>query len=355
MKILFKNPKQETVKLEVENFDDLWYLSTVLREGDLIKGKTERRIKSKEEMTRSDKGVRKTITIAVRCEKVEFKENALRVTGIIEQGPEDIIALGDHHTFNIEPGTIITIIKDREHWTRFELSRLRDAEKSSLNPKLVIAVIDEGNANIALIMESRIHHYDLSREFGGKYYVKERDRRKDEFYNETLNFLIAISQRENISCFIIAGAGFEKENFYKYLVQKTREFAKKCVMEHIGSHGRNGVYEVLKRGTFKDITGKLNAAKDVTLVEKLLEHIGKDTGLGIYGTVDVELAVNSNAVEKLLVNDNLFLKERRKIEILMNSVKNSRGYVHILNHEEEAGKQLESLGGIGAILRFKVG
>lgn len=354
MKIIFKNLKQETVKLEVENLDDLWYLSTVLREGDLVKGKTERRIKSKEEKTRSDKGLRKTITIAVRCEKVEFKEHNLRVGGIIEQGPEDIIALGTHHTFNIEPGTIITIIKDKNKWSRFELSRLRDAEKSALNPKLVIAVIDDGNVNIALIKESQIHHYDMSKEFGGKYYTKDREKKKTEFYNETLNFLTAISQRENISSFIIAGAGFEKENFYKYLSEKNKEFAKKCALENIGSHGRTGIYEVIKRGTFKNITEKLNAAHDVVLVEKLLEHIGKDSGLGVYSLIDCENAVNSNAVETLLVNDNLFLKKREKIEAMMNSVKNSKGYVHILNHETEPGQQLNSLGGIAAILRFRI-
>ena len=47
-------------------------------------------------------------------------------------------------------------------------------------------------------------------------------------------------------------------------------------------------------------------------------------------------------------------KEREKIERLMNSVKNSKGYVHILNHENEAGQQLESLGGIAATLRFRI-
>jgi len=138
------------------------------------------------------------------------------------------------------------------------------------------------------------------------------------------------------------------------LSEKNPEFAKKCIVEHIGSHGRNGIYEVLKRGTFKNITEKLNAAREVLLIEKLLEHIGKDTGLGVYSLVDCDAAVNLNAVETLLVNDDLFLKEREKIELMMNSVKNSKGYVHILNHENEAGQQLESLGGIAAILRFRI-
>ncbi|PKP52373.1 MAG: mRNA surveillance protein pelota, partial [Candidatus Altiarchaeales archaeon HGW-Altiarchaeales-3] len=351
MKILFKNPKQEQIKIEIENFDDLWYLSTILRCGDLISGKTERRIKSKEEKTRSDKGERKTITIAIRSEKVEFKENMLRVTGTIEQGPEDIIAIGSYHTFNIDPGTIISIIKDKNRWTKFELSRLRDAEKSSLNPKLVIAVIDDGNMNIGLIHEARIQHYDMSKEFGGKYYTKDREKNRAKFYSESLNFLIAISQKENTSNFIIAGAGFEKENFYNYLQQKNPEFAKKCILENIGSHGRNGIYEVLKRGTFKNLTEKLNSAHEVILIEKLLEHIGKDTGLFVYSIIDCENASNLNAVEILLVNDNLFLKERKRIEDIMNSVKAAKGYVHILNHENEAGQQLNALGGVGGILR----
>jgi protein pelota len=326
----------------------------VLREGDLITGKTERRIKSKEDKLRSDKGERKTITLGVRAGKVEFSESMLRATGVIEEGPDDIVAIGSHHTFNIEPGTVISVVKDREKWTDFELSRLKDAEKSALTPKLVVAVIDDGNANIGLIHESRIHYYDLSKEFGGKYYTKDRDKRKEEFYNETLNFLLAISRRENISNFIIAGAGFEKEYFHNYVSQKNPDFAKKCIAENIGSHGRNGIYEVLKRGTFKNLTEKLNAARDVTLVEKLLEQIGKDTGLAAYSLTDVERAVNSNAVETLLVNDSMFLKERMKIESMMNSVKAAKGSIHIINHETEAGQQLNALGGVAAILRFRV-
>ena len=90
------------------------------------------------------------------------------------------------------------------------------------------------------------------------------------------------------------------------------------------------------------------------MVHKILEEIGKDSGLVAYGPKDVETAVNTGAVDKLLVCNNVFLKDRNKIEGLMNTVKSTGGDIHIVNHESEAGKQLNSLGGMAAFLRFRI-
>ena len=38
----------------------------------------------------------------------------------------------------------------------------------------------------------------------------------------------------------------------------------------------------------------------------------------------------------------------------MQTVKTTKGDVHIVNHAGEAGTQLSALGGVGAILRFKI-
>ena len=43
MKLLNKN--KEEVKVEVENLDDLWYLSSLIDIGDLVKGNTVIKIK----------------------------------------------------------------------------------------------------------------------------------------------------------------------------------------------------------------------------------------------------------------------------------------------------------------------
>ncbi len=354
MKILLMSPRQGVVKLLVENLDDLWYLSSVVQAGDLVKTKTERRIKGKEDIARSGKSERKVFTLSVRVERADFKSDSdtYRITGVIEEGPEDIVSIGSHHTFNVETGTILRIIKDR--WTSIELDRLRDAEKASLRPKILIAVLDEGDAVFGLVRESKIEYYELSKLIGGKYDTRGRGERKKEFYRDTANFMSEILSRGNISAVILAGAGFEKENFRKFLSGQYPDLASKSILENIGSHGRNGIQEVLKRSETRKTVEEISSARDVQLVNRLLEEIGRDSGLGVYGLKDIESAVESGAVEKLLVCDSLFLKNRDKIGYLMNAVKSTRGEAHLINLEGEAGSQLNSLGGAGAILRFKL-
>ena len=46
MKKIFEDLKHGIVKIKIENLDDLWYLSTIVDKGDLVKGETFRKIKT---------------------------------------------------------------------------------------------------------------------------------------------------------------------------------------------------------------------------------------------------------------------------------------------------------------------
>ncbi|MBN2251976.1 MAG: mRNA surveillance protein pelota [Candidatus Altiarchaeota archaeon] len=354
MKIFYKDLRHGRVKLGVENLDDLWYLSNIISSGDLVKAKTERRLKAKEDMARAGKSERVTVTIALRVEKADFRaaEDAYRISGVIEEGPEDLVSVGSHHTINVEKDTVLTITKDR--WRAFELDRIRDAEKSALRPKLLIVVIDTGEAVIALVRESRIEYFDLSKIIGGKYETKGRQERKREFYKEAAEFISGILGKENVSTMVIAGAGFEKENFHGFLAEKYPDIAAASILENIGSHGRAGVSEVMKRSKVRSIEEEVNAARDVKFMDKVLGEIGKESGLAAYGTEDIEAAAGMGAIELLLVCDDRFMASRKRIEPVMQNVKSSKGMVHIVNHDGDAGRQLTSLGGVAAVLRFRI-
>jgi len=354
MKVFRKDFKHGIVKLQVENLDDLWYLNSIIKENDLVRTQTIRRIKGKNDLLRGE-SERLTVTLTIKVEKAEFQPDSkvLRISGIIEECPEDLVSIGSHHTFNVEKNTILTIKK--EHWFQFDLERLKEAEKSSLRPKLLIVVIEEGEAFTGLVRDSGIQYNDFSKSIGGKYDTKGRKERKEEFYHEVADFINQTVKNEGPSAIILAGVGFEKELFYKFLSEKYPDIYKKVVMENIGSHGRSGINEIMKRDVINKLLDSLNAAKDIQFVNKLLEHIGRGTGLGIYGINDIKLATDINAIELLLLTDDAYSKQREEFESIMNSVRKSHGIFHIVNHESEAGTQLNSLGGVAAILRFKIG
>jgi len=74
--------------------------------------------------------------------------------------------------------------------------------------------------------------------------------------------------------------------------------------------------------------------------------------MAAYGMKEVQSAVNFGAVESLLVLDEL--ARMGSAEEIMREVAAARGKVVIFSSEFEPGERLRSLGGIAALLRFKI-
>ena len=74
---------------------------------------------------------------------------------------------------------------------------------------------------------------------------------------------------------------------------------------------------------------------------------------------ETENASLMGAVKELLITDSLIQKSRMenfyaKIENMMKSVDKTKGSIIIISSEHEGGKRLDGLGGVAAILRFKM-
>ncbi|MFH1403899.1 MAG: mRNA surveillance protein pelota [Candidatus Altiarchaeota archaeon] len=354
MRILGKDLRNGVLKLRLESLDDLWYLSQVVFEGDVVKSKTQRRVKDRDDV-KSGGGERKTITLSVRVGKTEFKRdsNSLRISGTIEAGPEDIIGLGSHHTLSIDPGSVLTVVKEK--WGKPELSRIDAAVESTLRPSVLVVVVEDGDATVGFLRDSGVDYTEFSRNIGGKYDLKGREDRLKGFHGELFQMLAGLVGSNNVSLVILAGPGFGKNAFMDFVRQKDSGLASKFVVEDTGSGGRNGVQEVLKRGSVNKSLEMVNSVRDTRLVDEVLKNIGAGNGLAVYGFDDVRDAVDSGAVETLIVSDRLFFDDRVRIEPLMLEVQNKRGVVHIVNSEGDAGGQLESLGGLAGILRYRLG
>ena len=59
-----------------------------------------------------------------------------------------------------------------------------------------------------------------------------------------------------------------------------------------------------------------------------------------------------SAIDTLLVLDSEIRKNN--VESIMNQVEEARGKVVVISENFEAGKKLESIGGIAALLRFSI-
>jgi len=156
LRIIAYEPRKETVKLQVENLDDLWVLYNVVVSGDTVYATTLRRVKRSKEEERADRGERIPLYLGIKVKDVSFHQYStrLRIKGIIIHGPEDLVTIGGHHTLNVDVDDTITIVK--EEWTGYAIKRLEDAVKATAAPQLLIVAIDAGEATIATASNYRL-------------------------------------------------------------------------------------------------------------------------------------------------------------------------------------------------------
>ncbi len=351
MKIIHKDFKEGKIKLKIGTLDDLWYLKSIIEKGDILEGISFRRVKD-EEKKRADRGEKVKMYLGIKVSNVDFSGYGflLRVTGTIEFGPEDLVSFGSHHTIDVKVGSIVTIKK--EVWKKWHLERLREAEKEGGAPILIIAAIEDGEAEFGIVRRYGVDF--VARVLGptsGKRYAKQQESMIKKFYIDVAEKIQELVQREKPEAVIIAGPGFWKENLLKVINEKFSKISDKCFLENIGSGGKSGIYEVLKRGVAERIAKNCRIARESQLVEKLLGEIGKDRGKAAYGLKEVEKALEYGAVVILLLSEK-FVKEYEMSDKIIEKAKASKSEVMILSSEHEAGERLEAIGKIAAILRF---
>jgi protein pelota len=112
-----------------------------------------------------------------------------------------------------------------------------------------------------------------------------------------------------------------------------------------------GVHELMKAGLGTEVVQGSRAAMETKLVEDILTEIARN-GPVAYGPPEVGRAVSLGAVETLAILDSVVRQNRSGG--LMSAVENARGKVVVISERFEAGMKLEALGGIAALLRFRL-
>ncbi len=352
MKIIHQNLKKGELKAKVENLNDLWYLSHIIDKGDFVRGKTLRKIQVSKETERQRAAEKRPVTLQIEVERVEFHKtsNILRVAGKIVDGPEDV-PKGSHHTFNVEENSIILIIKEK--WLKFQIEKIKEASITKI-PKILICILDRENVLFALLKK---YGYELLSEFEGEVTKKDVETKKQStFYYEIIKKLKDYDNRYNFDNILIASPAFWKEELLKEL--KDENLRKRIVQATCSSADENAIEEVIKRPEVEQVLKQERYAKETKLVEELLLHIAKDKSAA-YGIKETELAAQAGAVDRLLVTDKIIQRYKQeekyeRLDDMMKLVEQMKGVVTIITSEHGAGKKLDGLGGIGAILRYRI-
>jgi protein pelota len=343
---------RERITLVPETVDDLWHLSHVLEPGDFVEGDTTRRIQRNDDQMRDTGGEREHLHLTIDVEDVEFARfaNRLRVGGVITDcSRED--QLGFHHTINVETNEELTIEK---RFKSDQIARIEEAEEATENPDVAIATVEEGAAAIHTVAQYGTEEYtSITRPTGKGEYARPRA----ELFEELASALSHL----DVDAIILAGPGFTKRDARDYIANNYPEVDERIsqVVDTSGV-GDRGVHEVLKRGAVEEVQAETRIAREAELIDELTSRIAQGYEAA-YGVEQVAQAADFGAVETLLVLDERLRAERQgegdwdvDVNDVIETVEQKGGDVVVFSSEFAPGEQLRNLGGIAALLRYRL-
>ncbi len=343
MKVIHK--EEGKLKLAPQTLEDLWYLTKIVAKGDVVEGVSFRAFKT-EGLNRPGLIEKKKVHLEIKVENVEFAEsvNKLRLTGVILSGsPEEYVSFGEHHTLDVELTEPFVL---KKNLSSLEQSYLQEALKKSQRSKISIVVMDEHKAILASV---DVRGVKFTAEIDNK--ANKRDPKN--FDSLQVSFFIELAKAiENEEVLVIAGPGFARDNFKKFLGQKKPELVKKSYLEHCSNAEQSGVYELLKNKVLEKIMKNQRIAMEFSLLEELKTHFAKGDGLLAYGSDEVEKAIDYNAIDKLLVLDELVRTDGR-VNALVERAREKGAELVIFDSQDKAGMEFDAFK-IAALLRFKI-
>ncbi|MBI4448875.1 mRNA surveillance protein pelota [Candidatus Woesearchaeota archaeon] len=344
MRKLHQNLKAGEIKLAPDTIEDLWYLSTIIDPDDVIEARSTRKVKLGEE----GDSVKKTVFAIIRVEGCELSGDMLRIAGVVVGGSDEL-PRGTHHSIKAELHEPLLIHK--EEWLRYQLDKVGEACAGG-PAQILILLHDREEAYFAAMNRTG---YDVLAHITGEPAKKEMQTQGKDFYAELGKHLLEYDKRYTPARIIIASPAFFKEDLLKTLPAALKG---KVILATASSVGKNGIDEVLKRDETKTALAAHKSAQELKDVETLFAEIAKD-GAAAYGWSSVREAGLAGAVKQLLITEG-YIKSRREektyaeLDMLMRSVDRSGGSLRIISLEHDGGKRLNGLGGIGAMLRYRM-
>lgn len=328
-------------KVKSESLDDLWILSEVIQEGDLVFSKTKRKVKIG---TDSTKQVTKLIFVKLLVERAKFEGEILRISGKI-QNETEFTQVGQFHTLNFEVNSVLEFEKKE---FPFYLKKLFDRALDKKRGNFLLILIDKDELIISRFNDFGYSVISRTTGLGSK-----KRYNLDENTIDSKLKLIEPEIKKEYSQIIIAGPGFEKEKLQKELKGK---FGIKSILFNWFDVSSNSIQKVISKLTKSGVLKENIISNEKILVDELLLNISKNEKFA-YGEEEVFEKIDSGQVEKLLIStkfieDKMEKGEFKELNGKMILVENLNGEVFIINSKNEPGKILDGISGIGVILRY---
>lgn len=348
MNIINTDFKQGIVKLMVNDPEDLWYLSHLVEAGDLVRGKTTRKIKIGE--GENAKTAKKTFTLKIEAESIDLSVagDSLKINGKIIEGPEDV-PKGSYQSITLTEGEAFSL--EKKKWLTYQKQKLQESAEKKYN--YLLCLLDREEALFAL---TKKNGHEVLTTLKGEVEKKATPVEiKKHFYQEIIKIIEEYNQRYQPERIIIASPAFYKDDLFKIINSALKH---KIVLSVCSDISDSSISEVLRRPELAEVLKNSRAREEELLVDELLSEINKNN-LCAYGEKEVYEAINAGAVRKLLLTDNYIKRKKESghfftLDQNMQNTDALNGEIHLLSSINKSGKRIDGLGGIAAILRYKI-
>ncbi|HDK41751.1 MAG TPA: hypothetical protein ENG87_00095, partial [Candidatus Pacearchaeota archaeon] len=133
----------------------------------------------------------------------------------------------------------------------------------------------------------------------------------------------------------------------QYMVTKLRE--KIIGRIDIGGSDESGLKELVQKS--QEILADQEIIHEKKLLERFFDHLGRKPDMATLKEEDTKQALKYGAVDMLILSKDTNKTLSKELKQLADNIGSS---VEIVSTETEEGDQFKNLGGIGAILRFRV-
>ena len=349
------NQSEEHWKLRIDSEDDLWVLARFAISGRSLAMLGERRdTTTAESGDRAKAAERKKMWIQLRIISTEYKtySNILRVHGTIEQAPVDI---GSHHTHLVEVGDELEIHSSSgfPEYDRLLLTDTMTTDKKS-------------NVSIIVVENDEIILFEVTRRGlreGATWTMRGGGKRGDVRTSETVaksfqqqvakEILAATSTKLPM---ILCGPGHARERLRNVILSQDPQRTIRLVSTSMA--GRSGANEIIRDGLADELLSEHAISKEIKLLEEVWLRLSKN-GAVAYGENELSRAMNEGAIETLLVSadkirDPEAMIEGTPVSKWIDAVSDIGAELVQCSSDHDSGEQLNNMGGIIALLRYKL-
>lgn len=304
--------------------------------------------------------------LTIEVEMVDFDTQAcvLRLKGRnVEENP--YVKMGAYHTVDIEENRKFTLKKNC--WDIVALERIEMACDASQNAEVAAIVMQEGIAHVCLLSGAMTlvrAKIDVAIPRKRKGSASQFEKGLQRFFESILQALLRHVNFDVTRCVLLASPGFVKDQFFDYAMEWALKNDNRILLDnkskflrvHSSSGFKHSLTEVLGNPEVVARMADTKAAAEVKALENFYAILQTEPGRAFYGFRHVSAANEAQAIDTLLLSDNLFrsksVEERKRYVALVESVREYGGTTRIFSSLHVSGEQLALLTGVAAILRF---